>query len=180
MDEVWKFVPNTNRRYKISNLGNLKTLNWKNTKKEKNMLLSKDNKGYLRTGIIINNKLKTVKIHRLVAQVFISNTYNKPQVNHIDFDKTNNCVNNLEWVTPKENYLHSYNCNRMKLPNPLNKNIKRGELNGFSILTEKDVIQIRNKFKPRIYTRKMLAKEYGVKESTIKDVISRKSWRHIK
>ena len=61
----------------------------------------------------------------------------------------------------------------------INKTIKKGELNGCSKLTESEVLEIRSKFKPRVYTREMLALEYNVKASTIKDVILRKSWKHI-
>jgi hypothetical protein len=61
----------------------------------------------------------------------------------------------------------------------INKIIKKGSLNGNSLLTEKDVLEIRQKYKPRIYTRSMLAIEYKVKESCIKDVVNRNSWKHI-
>ena len=61
----------------------------------------------------------------------------------------------------------------------INKIIKKGSLNGNSLLTEQDVLEIRKKYKPRIYTRSMLAIEYKVKESCIKDVVNRNSWKHI-
>ena len=57
--------------------------------------------------MIINGKHKLVTIHRLVAIHFISNPDNKPQVNHIDGDKTNNNIINLEWVTAQENNIHA-------------------------------------------------------------------------
>lgn len=180
MVEEWRVIPNTNNIYYISNLGNLKTLNWKNSKQERIMLPAKDNNGYLRTAIIIKGKLTTIKLHRLVAEAFIPNPKNKSQVNHKNFNRCDNRVENLEWCTPLENYIHSFNFNRMKIPNPINTIIKRGELNGCSKLTDKQVLEIRQKFKPRIYTREMLAKEYGVKASTIKDIVLRKSWRHLK
>lgn len=62
---------------------------------------------------------------------------------------------------------------------PANLKVFRGESNSASKLTEKDVIEIREKFIPRKYTRKDLAEEYGVTEACIKDVILRKSWRHM-
>lgn len=70
------------------------------------MTKSKDKDGYLIVNLNKNNKCYKKKIHRLVAEVFISNPENKPQVNHIDENKQNNCYLNLEWVTNKENSNH--------------------------------------------------------------------------
>jgi hypothetical protein len=64
--------------------------------------------GYLRVALCKNKNIIHKGIHRLVAEAFIPNPENKPQVNHIDGDKTNNCVSNLEWVTASENTLHSF------------------------------------------------------------------------
>ena len=74
--------------------------------------------GYLHVILSKNGKWHNRSIHRLVANAYIPNIYNKPQVNHIDGNKTNNKVNNLEWVTASENQKHSYNnlnrCRRQK------------------------------------------------------------------
>ena len=140
--------------------------------------------GYLTTVLVLNGVNKSVKIHRLVAQAFIPNELNLATVNHKDFNKSNNCVENLEWMTSEQNSLHAYNAGRfngwIKGEKQHPNCVKRGENNGISILTEMDVVEIRAKFIPRKYTRRMLAEEYGVKECTIKDVILRKSWRHVK
>jgi hypothetical protein len=66
-------------------------------------------KGYLRIGIWVNDKQKMHKIHRLVANAFIENIDNKPEVNHKDTIKTNNHIDNLEWNTSKENIKHGWN-----------------------------------------------------------------------
>lgn len=175
--EEWKTVPNTEGRYEVSTFGRLRTNGWKGTNQIRVMKPAKDANGYLRTMIKINGRLKTVKIHRLVAEVFIPNPENKPQVNHIDFNRSNNAVSNLEWCTFKENIQHSIDAKRFKW-NGVMPPKKLGSQVGNSKLTEDQVREIRKKFKPRVYTREMLAQEYGVSSHTIKDCILRR-WKHV-
>lgn len=87
-----------NKNYEISNIGNIK-----NTTTNRILKLRKNHNGYLGTNISIDGKLKTVFAHRLVAETFIPNPDNLPCVNHKDENKTNNCVDNLEWCTYKYN-----------------------------------------------------------------------------
>lgn len=175
-NEFWKYVVNTDNRYLISNYGRLLTLKYKGSNKPSIMKPATNKKGYLHTLIVCNGKLKPVTIHRLVAETWISNPFNKSQVNHINFIRNDNRVENLEWCTPKENTLHSYKNGRIIMPT--NAPAMQGSKNGCSKLNEQQVKEIRMKFKPRIYTREMLAKEYNVKPTTIKDVILR-SWKHV-
>ena len=65
-------------------------------------------KGYFQVCLTVDGKKRTVKVHRIVAETFIPNPEGKPQVNHIDGNKRNNCVENLEWCTNSENQIHSY------------------------------------------------------------------------
>lgn len=163
--------------------GEIKTYNWRNSKKEAILRPAIDSNGYKRVALMIDGKLVTKKVHRLIAECFVPNPENKPEVNHIDYNKTNNSFENLEWVTRKENMAHaSANGLLKKSHEPekyINKVVKKGSDVATSILQEYQVLEIRSKFKKRICTRDMLALEYGVKSSTIKDVVLRKSWRHI-
>ena len=101
--------------YQISNFGRVKSLkrtvirknNRPYTEKEKILNQYNHKKGYKYVCLCKEGKAKSIKTHRLVAETFIPNIFNKEQVNHIDYDKTNNTVTNLEWVTNRENYEHA-------------------------------------------------------------------------
>jgi len=95
-NEIWKPCPMHEEKYLVSNCGNFKKIT-------DNSILTKriNDKGYI--SITLNKKVK--QAHRFVALAFIENLDNKPQVDHIDDDKTNNHVSNLRWVTQSENLL---------------------------------------------------------------------------
>lgn len=99
--EIWKDIKGY-EGYKVSNLGNVKSLNYNRTGKEK-ILKPKKNKGYLYVNLCKQGKVKFYLVHRLVAQAFIPNPNNYPQINHKDEDKTNNTIQNLEWCDRKYN-----------------------------------------------------------------------------
>jgi hypothetical protein len=101
--EIWKDIEGYEGIYQVSNLGNVKSFK---RGSERMLKPCKDRRGYLIVDLYKNGKHKNNKIHRLVAQAFISNQENKPEINHIDEDKTNNNVDNLEWSTRKENLNH--------------------------------------------------------------------------
>lgn len=109
MEEVWKDVPEYEGLYMISNLGNVLSKVPNNGKpKKKIMKQSICSSGYMKVVLSKNGNHKQHMIHRLVAKAFIPNPENKETVNHIDGNKKNNCVDNLEWNTYSENLKHAY------------------------------------------------------------------------
>lgn len=117
-NEVWKIIPETYSNYSVSNLGRIKS-NSKNyfPNGTKDIMLVKeayilsftleDRTGYYSVTFPINGKPKTKRVHRIVAETFIPNPENLPHVDHIDEDKSNNSVNNLRWISAKDNSIHS-------------------------------------------------------------------------
>lgn len=137
--EEWKDISGYENFYKVSNLGRVISLpyidkrGFKRT--QKFIQLNTDRNGYKRVGLTgNNNKRKYLSVHRLVAQAFIPNPDNKPQVNHKDSDRSNNSVTNLEWVTSSENNTHAYkfgkNYPRFGKENGKSNTIIQYDLNG--------------------------------------------------
>lgn len=170
MNEIWKDVVGYENRYMVSNLGRVKRLpngkgsNLKELIKSTNRR-SKD--GYVM--ITLPNGEKP--LHRLVAEAFIPNPYNKETVNHIDGNKLNNCVTNLEWATRHEQLQHAY---KLGLKKPI-----RGSENVNSKLTDNDVAYIRRVYKPRSkeFGAKALGNKFDVDLQTIMNVIKFRTYQ---
>lgn len=105
--EVWKDIPWYEWLYQVSNLGNIKSLNYKNSWIQKELKLNKDWRWYLFTKLYKNKVYKNIKAHKVVMLAFIWES-NWLQVNHIDWVKLNNKIENLEYTTSSENVKHSY------------------------------------------------------------------------
>lgn len=168
-DEVFKKIT-VCENYSISNYGRVRN-DIRNT-----FLSPRKLRGYERVSLWYNNKANDHRIHRLVAQEFIQNKENKPEVNHKDGNKLNNHVSNLEWNTTQENLEH-------KRINNLGKTLKAklsatGINNSQAKLDEEDVIFIRTNCETKIDIKKF-SKELDVSIATIYDIKNRRSWTHI-
>lgn len=144
--------------YKIDELGNIYSFKRYKEGKKKSPYVDKD--GYLCVSVMVNNKAKAFKVHRLVAMTFLNNPDNLPQVNHRDANKQNNHFNNLEWVTNERNQRHAWDADlkTIKLKTEQVREIKR--LLGKHNNTE-------------------ISKLYGVDPSTISNIRTGRTWKTI-
>lgn len=106
MEEVWKDIPGYEGKYQISSWGRVKSLNYHYTGKEGFLtprLIGSKNKQYYAVHFTNNGRCYDYKIHQLVAEAFIPNPDNLPEIDHIDGNSLNNISTNLQWCTHKEN-----------------------------------------------------------------------------
>ena len=101
--EQWKPIEGTDGRLEISSLGRIKS----NLRDGRILKANPDPKGYMKVRVTLDRVKRCFKVHRLVAQAFIPNPDNLPQVNHKDGDKSNNTVDNLEWISNADNARHA-------------------------------------------------------------------------
>lgn len=134
--------------------------------KSKNIKSRISRTGYLYYPIKIDNKLMTFYKHRLIAEHYIPNPLNLPEVNHINGVKTDNRIGNLEWCTSKENIKHAIKIGLISI----------GEDKCNAKLTNMDVCKIR---RMRSSTNVDLASMFGVSSNTISRIRHRKSWKHL-
>ena len=179
--EIWKDVKGYEGHYQVSSLGRVKSLarivecrkGVFVNKKEKFLKSTKNRKGYLNLKLCIKKdgvcSEKTIIVHRLVANEFLENPLNKPQVNHKNGIKDDNRVENLEWATGSENVIHSL-VNNLKIP-------QKGSEHGNAKLTEEKVLEIRKIGRSK--TLKELGKIYNVDMSLISLVLLNKIWKHV-
>lgn len=162
MNEIWKDIKGYEGLYQISNLGRIKSLyGWNGHRYlEREKILKPTSKydkraSYPRAVIkLIKGKdKKDYRVHRLVAEAFIPNPQNKPQVNHIDGNPLNNRVENLEWCTDKENKIHAHkylikkNYDEKKIIEQYNKNINPSKIckdNNITIAIYRNILKRNN------------------------------------
>jgi len=170
MKEIWKDIPGYERLYKVSNFGIIKSLIRKNRRKEKILVQTDDNNGYLGVNLYKNNIPKTFKIHTLVLEAFVGSCPSGTECRHLDGYKKNNRLDNLKYGTRSENtydkILHGTHVDN------------RGSKCATSKLNELDIPKIREMINNK-YTCSQIAKIFNVNRRTIQDIKLNKTWRHI-
>ena len=145
MKELWKDILGYEGFYQISNLGEVKSMpKYCGNRPTKEKLCSQDcRRGYKSVGLCKNSVLRHKQVHRLVAEAFIPNPEKKPEVNHKNGIKTDNRVENLEWVSHQENLNHARNILGKKNAHPARKVI---QIKNNTIITIFDsVLEAKNK-----------------------------------
>lgn len=135
MEEIWKDIKGYEGLYQASNLGRVRSFRNSSRKKCEPYILSpgKINSGYLNVVLNKNGVRQTLKLHRLIAETFIPNPNNLSDVNHKDENKLNNCVDNLEWMSHKDNMNYGTLKSRLKnkhINSELSKKVIQKDLNG--------------------------------------------------
>ena len=128
MIEIWKNVVDYEGLYQVSNLGRVKSLPKKMGRYVRGEYITspmKSRNGYYMQNVRKFNMQKAMLVHRIVAIAFIPNPQNKPCVNHINGIKTDNRLENLEWVTAKENIIHSWSNNLSKSSKKVSDNCRK-------------------------------------------------------
>lgn len=168
-DETWKDVVGYEGYYQVSSMGGFKSLDRKvphprshkgyHFRKGKHIKATISVFGYKRVPITRYHHEKTLFLHRLVAEAFLDNPENKPQVNHKDGNKLNNSVGNLEWVTSKENINHAHSSGLCA----------KGDSHHKTKLLDSDIINIIKRIKSGDQLKK-IAIDYCVNRDTIGNV----------
>jgi hypothetical protein len=164
MEEVWKDIPGYEGKYQASNLGRIRSLDRPRFKgrvlKHDKRLSSKDRKrAYYTICFSVDGFTKYEYVHRCIAKTFVENPENKSEVNHINGDKLNNAVSNLEWINRKDNCKHSRSVLR-----------KRGKS-----LTVDQVLEIIELYGKGMMM-KDIAKLYKIRKLTVGEILNEKYW----
>lgn len=163
MKEIWKQSTLVDR-FEVSNLGNVRYVETGAIK-----YLTQHPSGYIYVHYKVNGKLKSKKLHRLVATEFCDNPENKGTVNHIDCNKQNNAASNLEWATHKENMRHAYNNGLIR---------RSGIHNGRCALTEEVVHNVCKDYQNGLQP-KAVSDKYNITRNQATKIKSKLTWKHI-
>lgn len=171
--EQWRPIAGYEGLYEVSDMGNVKSLRREVRMPkggirivEEKLLVMLYLRGYQRCHLAKDGRVKNAQVHRLVAEAFIPNPENKPQVNHKNGIKTDNRASELEWATHRENEDHA-TVNGLKAS---------GERNSNSVLNPESVQRLLARREETGLSIYALAGEFGVSKSTVSNIINNNHW----
>lgn len=171
MEQEWRDVIGYEGYYQVSNVGQVRRSKQSSGAKAGHILSQTVNRqtGYLMVGMSKNGRMRGHYVHVLVAEAFI---YPRPigmQVNHKDGNKTNNVINNLEYLTPSENTLHAYANGLIR--HAVGEEIPTTRLNPGKVHTIRKLL--------KTHSQAEIARMYGVHQSSISDIATKVTWKHL-
>lgn len=176
-NEIWKDIEGFNGWYQVSNKARVRSWYKRGIgigkRKDPVMLKQPTLHGYKYVSLWDENedRYRSKRVHRLVAKAFIPNPKDKVYINHKNGIKDDNRIGNLEWVTASENDLHAFE-NGLREP-------MRGEKNGHAVLTESDILEIRDLCENSELSQKEIGDKFGVCRSHISDIYNGRRWGHV-
>lgn len=171
MNEEWRDIPGYEGLYMVSNIGRVKRCAGSaKCLKDRILKMSKRTNGYLFTCLCRDGLPRQVDVHRLVMWAFVGEQ-GQLWVNHINGNKADNRLENLEYLTPGQNTKHAYDNGLMPS--------KNGEANPGAKATEEMVREIRRLYQVGV-DRSSLVSRFGLSKTTIQGIVTRNSWRHVK
>jgi hypothetical protein len=182
VEEVWMPVEGYDASFSVSSLGNVRSETRSIPHRRLGQAVhkgkpivpttkkSKSNK-YAIVSFTKEGKGRTFQVHQLVAKTFLTNEKNLPHVNHIDGNGLNNRLDNLEWISPRDNVTHAYQSGLRRS--------MRGEMSSSAKLTEKQVREIKKYLEEGAFSQRKLAEIYQVVPMVITQIKLRKTWKHV-
>lgn len=180
--EIWKPVVGYEGIYEVSSLGRIRSLPRIVKSRSPNGRLMKGkirkpnfrSHGYIQFNLYDkeNKNFAARNLHRIIAMAFIPNPENKPEVNHIDANPSNNSLSNLEWVTHKENIVHAVKIGLLR--------DQKGQKNNMVVLSDDDVIKIKTMLKNGLTYYKIHENFFShVSIGTIRAIKENRTWTHV-
>lgn len=172
--ERWKPIKGYEGRYEVSDRGRVRSLSFNHTGRPGMLKLAIDRDGYLHAYLCLDGPMKRHTAHSLVLEAFTGPRPPGLVCDHLDSNPSNNHVDNLEWVTYRENIM------RGRLPELMR--MRCGSKCSYARLTEDQVVKIRarhERYKRGGSTLDALADEFGVSVATIWRIVHRRTWKHV-
>lgn len=174
-----QYIKGTDKQYQVTDTGIVYSLLYNKTKELKQSNVHKNDPSNPHKRVVLtyhDGSRRKKLVHRLVAEAFIPNPHNKPQINHKDGNKSNNHYKNLEWSTQSENMKHAYYFLGHRAIRQSDKN-RKGEQNPAAKLSIDNINHIKSLAQNKQLSQRKIAKQFNVSQGIINRIINNKVWK---